>query len=157
MTTSTGWDVYLQMTDDNIHWFSIVNSLVILTFLTGIVGLIMTRILRKDFARYNEVALSEEDRAEQNREMREETGWKLVYEEGRAEQNREMREETGWKLVCEEERAEQNREIREETGWKLVYGDVFRAPPMARVLAVYVGTGLQLSVNYNYASPLATF
>ncbi|EKX43113.1 hypothetical protein GUITHDRAFT_163927, partial [Guillardia theta CCMP2712] len=73
------WDVYLQMTDDNIHWFSIVNSFVILIFLTGIVGLIMTRILRKDFARYNEVALTEEELAEANREMREETGWKLVY------------------------------------------------------------------------------
>jgi len=76
------WDVYLQMNeiqDDKIHWFSITNSLVILVFLTGIVGLIMTRILRKDFARYNEVVLTEEDRAEMNRDMREETGWKLVY------------------------------------------------------------------------------
>ena len=41
------WDIYLQMTDDKIHWFSIVNSVVIVVFLTGIVGLIMTRILRK--------------------------------------------------------------------------------------------------------------
>lgn len=76
------WDVYLQMNeiqDDKIHWFSITNSLVILVFLTGIVGLIMARILRKDFARYNEVALSEEERIEMNRDMREETGWKLVY------------------------------------------------------------------------------
>ena len=73
------WDVYLQMTDDKIHWFSIINSLVILIFLSGIVGLIMTRILRKDFARYNEAALTEEEKTEANREMREETGWKLVY------------------------------------------------------------------------------
>ena len=92
------------MTDDNIHWFSIVNSLVILVFLTGIVALIMLRILRKDFARYNEMALTEEELAEANREM------------------------------------------REETGWKLVYGDVFRAPPLARILAVYVGSGFQLFV-----------
>ena len=47
------------MTDDNIHWFSIINSFVIVVFLTGIVALIMLRILRKDFARYNELALSE--------------------------------------------------------------------------------------------------
>ena len=76
------WDVYLQLSqvmDDKIHWFSIVNSLVILIFLSGIVALIMTRILRKDFARYNEVAASEEERAEAAKEMREETGWKLVY------------------------------------------------------------------------------
>ncbi len=51
--------IYLQMTDDNIHWFSIINSFVIVVFLTGIVALIMLRILRKDFARYNELALSE--------------------------------------------------------------------------------------------------
>ena len=63
------WDVYLQMTDDNIHWFSIVNSFVILVFLTGIVALIMLRILRKDFARYNEMALTEEELAEANREV----------------------------------------------------------------------------------------
>jgi len=63
-----------QMTDDNIHWFSIVNSFVILVFLTGIVALIMLRILRKDFARYNEMALTEEELVEANREMREEVG-----------------------------------------------------------------------------------
>eukprot|EP00292_Cryptomonas_paramecium_P033775 CAMPEP_0113685400 /NCGR_PEP_ID=MMETSP0038_2-20120614/14647_1 /TAXON_ID=2898 /ORGANISM="Cryptomonas paramecium" /LENGTH=627 /DNA_ID=CAMNT_0000605475 /DNA_START=29 /DNA_END=1912 /DNA_ORIENTATION=+ /assembly_acc=CAM_ASM_000170 len=98
------WDVYLQMTDDKIHWFSIVNSLVILIFLSGIVGLIMTRILRKDFARYNESSMTEE------------------------------------------EKTEANRELREETGWKLVYGDVFRPPPAATLLAVYCGSGLQLFI-----------
>ena len=29
------WDTYLQMTDDQIHWFSIINSLMIVLFLTG--------------------------------------------------------------------------------------------------------------------------
>jgi len=29
------WDVYLQMTDPNIHWFSIINSVVVVLFLTG--------------------------------------------------------------------------------------------------------------------------
>lgn len=47
-----------EIQDDKIHWFSIINSLVIVVFLTGIVGIIMTRILRKDFARYNDVAMS---------------------------------------------------------------------------------------------------
>jgi transmembrane 9 superfamily protein 2/4 len=31
------------MMDDQIHWFSIINSVVIVVFLTGIVGLIMAR------------------------------------------------------------------------------------------------------------------
>mmetsp|Transcript_15345 Transcript_15345/g.36230 ORF Transcript_15345/g.36230 Transcript_15345/m.36230 type:complete len:665 (+) Transcript_15345:75-2069(+) len=71
------WDVYLQMTDDNIHWFSVVNSIVVVIFLTGIIAMIMARILRKDFAMYDQLAQAEDD--ESARELREETGWKLVY------------------------------------------------------------------------------
>merc|ERR1719240_2239627 len=32
----------------------------------------------------------------------------------------------------------------EETGWKLVHGDVFRKPPHSKLLAVAVGSGIQL-------------
>jgi transmembrane 9 superfamily protein 2/4 len=35
-------------------------------------------------------------------------------------------------------------EAKEETGWKLVHGDVFRAPPQAKLLAVSVGSGIQM-------------
>ena len=63
------WDVYLQINDDQIHWFSIINSLVVLIFLTGMVAMIMMRILHKDLTRYNEV-----DQSEEAREVREETG-----------------------------------------------------------------------------------
>jgi transmembrane 9 superfamily protein 2/4 len=41
------WDTYLQMTDDQIHWFSIVNSVMIVLFLTGMVAMIMVRTLYK--------------------------------------------------------------------------------------------------------------
>ncbi len=41
----------MQWEDDEIHWFSIVNSAVILLFLSGMVALIMLRILRKDLYR----------------------------------------------------------------------------------------------------------
>mmetsp|Transcript_67436 Transcript_67436/g.161248 ORF Transcript_67436/g.161248 Transcript_67436/m.161248 type:complete len:659 (+) Transcript_67436:92-2068(+) len=94
------WDVYLKMQwqDDEIHWFSIVNSSVILLFLSGMVALIMLRILRKDLYRYNQLEQSEEAREE----------------------------------------------AREETGWKLVSGDVFRAPKHASLLAVYIGSGVQV-------------
>ena len=37
------WDTYLQMMDDQIHWFSIINSLMILLFLSGMVAMIMGR------------------------------------------------------------------------------------------------------------------
>lgn len=31
------WDIYLRMSDVQIHWFSIVNSLVVVFFLSGII------------------------------------------------------------------------------------------------------------------------
>ena len=68
------WDVFFQgTTNDQIHWFSIVNSLMIVLFLTGMVALIVIRALHKDIARYNEELLADE--------AQEETGWKLVHGE----------------------------------------------------------------------------
>ena len=82
------------MTDDQIHWFSIINSLMIVLFLTGMVAMIMIRTLRRDISQYNQLETAEE--------------------------------------------------AQEETGWKLVHGDVFRPPHAPGMLAVHVGTGVQL-------------
>jgi hypothetical protein len=60
------------MTDDQIHWFSIINSLMIVLFLTGMVAMIMMRTLHADVRRYREMAENAE-------EAQEETGWKLVH------------------------------------------------------------------------------
>ncbi|CAH2104508.1 unnamed protein product [Euphydryas editha] len=65
------WDIYLGMKDVQIHWFSIVNSIVVLFFLSGILTMIIVRTLRRDIARYNS--------DENIEEMIEETGWKLVH------------------------------------------------------------------------------
>ncbi|XP_061707263.1 transmembrane 9 superfamily member 4 [Cydia pomonella] len=65
------WDIYLGMKDVQIHWFSIVNSIVVLFFLSGILTMIMVRTLRRDIARYNS--------DESIDDMMEETGWKLVH------------------------------------------------------------------------------
>ncbi|XP_072967211.1 transmembrane 9 superfamily member 9-like isoform X1 [Typha angustifolia] len=65
------WDTYLLMTDNQIHWFSIVNSLMIVIFLSGMVAMIMLRTLYRDISRYNQLETSEE--------AQEETGWKLVH------------------------------------------------------------------------------
>ncbi|XP_028515708.1 transmembrane 9 superfamily member 4 [Exaiptasia diaphana] len=65
------WDTYLAMSDVQIHWFSIINSVVIVLFLSGVIAMIMIRTLRSDIARYNK-----EDDYE---EAIEETGWKLVH------------------------------------------------------------------------------
>ena len=42
---------YLQ--DTQIHWFSIVNSVVVVFFLSGIITMIIIRTLRRDIAKYN--------------------------------------------------------------------------------------------------------
>ena len=65
------WDLYLYMGDDQVHWFSILNSLVIVLLLSGIVAMIMVRTLRRDLAEYNSV--------EEKEELLEESGWKLVH------------------------------------------------------------------------------
>jgi transmembrane 9 superfamily protein 2/4 len=66
------WDVYLiGSPDDDIHSFAIVNSLMIVLFLTGAIATIMIRTLRKDIQGYNEMQTLEE--------AQEETGWKLVH------------------------------------------------------------------------------
>ncbi|CAN0092182.1 unnamed protein product, partial [Discosporangium mesarthrocarpum] len=67
------WDIYLnssQGQDSKIHWFSIMNSCVIVLFLTMLVAMILIRALRKDIQRYN---------AETVEDAKEESGWKLVH------------------------------------------------------------------------------
>lgn len=65
------WDTYLLMMDDQqIHWFSIINSLMIVLFLSGMVAMIMMRTLHRDISKYNQLETAEE--------AQEETGWKLV-------------------------------------------------------------------------------
>ena len=65
------WDTYLMMMDDQIHWFSIINSMMIVLFLSGMVALIMLRTLHRDISRYNQLETAEE--------AQEESGWKLVH------------------------------------------------------------------------------
>lgn len=109
------WDIYLGMHDVQIHWFSIINSLVVVFFLSGkltlvlsfdlhpskrfpfslgILTMIMVRTLRRDIARYNT-----EDNIE---------------------------------------------DTLEETGWKLIHGDVFRPPRHPRLFASVIGSGIQI-------------
>ncbi|XP_042203941.1 transmembrane 9 superfamily member 2-like [Homarus americanus] len=69
---SSRWDYILDsMPHANIQWFSILNSLVIVLFLSGMVAMIMLRTLHKDIARYNQIEVGED--------AQEEYGWKLVH------------------------------------------------------------------------------
>uniref|UniRef100_T1D7P4 Transmembrane 9 superfamily member n=1 Tax=Crotalus horridus TaxID=35024 RepID=T1D7P4_CROHD len=66
------WDYILEsMSHTHIQWFSIMNSLVIVLFLSGMVAMIMLRTLHKDIARYNQMDSTED--------AQEEFGWKLVH------------------------------------------------------------------------------
>ncbi|WVR08326.1 hypothetical protein IAU60_005379 [Kwoniella sp. DSM 27419] len=67
------WDAYLHVFDPKIHWFSLVNSLVIVGFLVFMVAMVLYRTVSKDISRYNAIDLSEE--------VQEDYGWKLVHGE----------------------------------------------------------------------------
>lgn len=69
---SSRWDYILgSSAHTNIQWFSILNSLVIVLFLTGMVAMILLRTLHKDIARYNQIDVEDD--------AQEEFGWKLVH------------------------------------------------------------------------------
>lgn len=70
---SERWDIYLANSRDRplIHWFSIVNSLVVLLLLSALVAMILLRVLYRDISRYNDLLADEEDA--------EEKGWKLLH------------------------------------------------------------------------------
>ncbi|XP_044472030.1 transmembrane 9 superfamily member 11-like [Mangifera indica] len=67
------WDAYLKMEGSKVHWFSILNSLMVITFLAGIVLVIFLRTVRRDLTRYEE--LDKEAQTQMNEEL---SGWKLV-------------------------------------------------------------------------------
>nr|GMD40924.1 transmembrane 9 superfamily member 11-like [Ipomoea batatas]GMD47412.1 transmembrane 9 superfamily member 11-like [Ipomoea batatas] len=73
ITWPSRWDAYLKMEGAKVHWFSILNSLMVITFLAGIVLIILLRTIRRDLARYEE--LDKEAQAQMNEEL---SGWKLV-------------------------------------------------------------------------------
>uniref|UniRef100_A0A914E0N1 Transmembrane 9 superfamily member n=1 Tax=Acrobeloides nanus TaxID=290746 RepID=A0A914E0N1_9BILA len=65
------WDIYLSMKDVQIHWFSILNSVVVIACLTGFFSVIIIRTVRRDINKYN--------RDDEIEDTLEETGWKLVH------------------------------------------------------------------------------
>ncbi|KAF9900433.1 hypothetical protein BX616_002595 [Lobosporangium transversale] len=68
---ATRWDKYLMVGEPRIHWFSLVNSVIIVLFLTGMVAMVLLRALHKDISRYNQQEAQED--------FQEDFGWKLVH------------------------------------------------------------------------------
>ncbi|KAK9810284.1 hypothetical protein WJX72_007991 [[Myrmecia] bisecta] len=62
--------------EHQIHWFSIFNSFMMVIFLTGLVSMILMRTLRNDYAKYTR---DEDDLESLERDISEESGWKLVH------------------------------------------------------------------------------
>jgi transmembrane 9 superfamily protein 2/4 len=81
---ATRWDKYLHVFDPKIHWFSLINSAVIVVFLVLTVMSVLVRALKKDIARYNRLdQLNLEDLSGTSALMedgvQEDSGWKLVH------------------------------------------------------------------------------
>eukprot|EP00934_Nitzschia_sp_Nitz4_P006920 Nitzschia sp. Nitz4//scaffold46_size129759//92396//94351//NITZ4_003516-RA/size129759-processed-gene-0.146-mRNA-1//1//CDS//3329552640//6910//frame0 len=76
---SSRWDIYLN--DDHhvpaqVHWYSIINSILVVLFLSLLVISILVRNLKRDIAAYNALsALADEEKDEDV----DESGWKLVH------------------------------------------------------------------------------
>ncbi|KAF8376946.1 hypothetical protein HHK36_030317 [Tetracentron sinense] len=60
----------------SLHWFSIFNLFMMVIFLTGLVTMILMRTLRNDYAKY---AHEDDDLETQEKDISEESGWKLVH------------------------------------------------------------------------------
>ncbi|KAI3509689.1 hypothetical protein L1887_25191 [Cichorium endivia] len=82
------WDAYLKMEGARVHWFSILNSLMVIVFLAGIVFVIFLRTVRRDLTRYGD--LDKESQAQMNEEL---SGWKLIVGDV-------FREPINSKLLC---------------------------------------------------------
>ena len=52
MSWASRWDAYLNMPGGRVHWFSILNSLMVVLVMSSIVAMIMMRTIRRDLQRY---------------------------------------------------------------------------------------------------------
>jgi transmembrane 9 superfamily member 2/4 len=66
------WDYILDsMSQVKIQWFSILNSLIIVLFLSGMVAMILLRTVHRDLAKYNNLQNGDD--------IEEDFGWKLIH------------------------------------------------------------------------------
>ncbi|CCD11719.1 unnamed protein product [Trypanosoma congolense IL3000] len=67
---STRWDLYLSVHKEKIHWYAIVNSTLLVVFLTVVVAALLIRVVRRDLRNVNDI--------EDEFEYMEDIGWKLL-------------------------------------------------------------------------------
>jgi phosphate/sulfate permease len=55
-------DHYLQMGDDNVHWISIINSILIVLCLAGLIAHIMSKALKRDITQYEAMRQKQQEK-----------------------------------------------------------------------------------------------
>lgn len=157
------WDLYFvnQEEGSKIHWLAIVNSLIICGLLTGIVLMILTRTIRSDIKGYRELASSSSSSAEEGKAARlllKRSKAKAKAAAALAAGSRSPLEKMAPGLLeleagvgsgdadkdAEGGSSDEGEALEDVTGWKLLHADVFRTPAHARLLALLVGSGMQL-------------
>ena len=136
---SRRWDLYFNNHDEGngIHWFAIINSLVISSLLTAVVVMILARTVIGD----GRGRLKDGNAEEVAIKLKSKKSWKVSKQErenppaGLLEQSPEIEKDD---LFSDEEFVE------DVTGWKLLHGDVFRAPQGIGLLGPLIGSGTQL-------------
>jgi hypothetical protein len=140
-------------------------------FLTGLVSMILLRTLRRDYARYT--ARDTDDLESLERDMSEESGWKLVRPAALLLALCPLWEGASWHralaggcmgrplvgddaatcLLCMRAAAPRYRintlrpvPLVAPLLYRQVHGDVFRPPRFLEVLAASIGTGVQLAL-----------
>ena len=105
----------------DIHWFSILNSFMLVIFLVGAVALILFRTLHRD---YMKVQMMDDDFVMEGGHHHD--GDPLSYSDEPSS------------ILMDGEPS--------EVGWKLIHGDVFRKPAFFTLHCALMGTGVQLLV-----------
>eukprot|EP00951_Prasinocladus_malaysianus_P046431 scaffold641971_cov43-Prasinocladus_malaysianus.AAC.1 len=80
------WDAYLKMPRGQVHWFSLINSMVVVLVLSGVVTIILLRTVRRDLVKcaslppnchLSRITPYEEILGDAEADFKEEFGWKL--------------------------------------------------------------------------------
>ncbi|KAF2730731.1 hypothetical protein EJ04DRAFT_500011 [Polyplosphaeria fusca] len=124
------WDMYFVVADDstNIHWFAIINSIVIAGLLSAVVAVILARTIQGDISDDGKIKSRSARGPHTPRRLRDKSSGLLSDLEGDVDLDDDDDDDA----------------LEDVTGWKLVHGDVFRPPPHGSLLAPLIGSGIQL-------------
>jgi transmembrane 9 superfamily member 2/4 len=132
------WDMYFVAQEDSskIHWFAIVNAIVIAGLLAAIVAVVLARTFRGEIK-----AAGFKDMEDGKLKI------KKIIKGTRSPRKSTDKPSSGLleQLDVDLDADLSDDEIEDLTGWKLVHADVFRSPAFGVWLAPLVGSGTQLT------------